>query len=281
MKNLGYYNGAFGPLEEMTVPMNDRAGYFGDGVYEATLARNGKIFALEDHLNRFYNSAALIRMTVPYTREELTDILYSMLGKMDDSEILVYWQLTRGTAIRNHVFPDASVKPNLWITMKPGKKADPDHVLKLVSTEDTRFLHCNIKTLNLLPNVMAAEKAHEAGCDECVFHRGDIVTECAHSNVSIIKDGIFKTHPTDHYILPGITRMHIIQICKDNGIPVDETPFTMAELMDADEIIVSSSTKFCSPACEMNGTPIGGKAPELVKLIQEKYMEKFENETAN
>ena len=159
MKNLGYYNGAFGPLEEMTVPMNDRAGYFGDGVYEATLARNGKIFALEDHLNRFYNSAALIRMTVPYTREELTDILYSMLGKMDDSEILVYWQLTRGTAIRNHVFPDASVKPNLWITMKPGKKADPDHVLKLVSTEDTRFLHCNIKTLNLLPNVMAAEKA--------------------------------------------------------------------------------------------------------------------------
>ena len=85
MKNLGYYNGAFGPLEEMTVPMNDRAGYFGDGVYEATLARNGKIFALEDHLNRFFNSAALIKMTVPYTREELTGILYSMLGRMDDS----------------------------------------------------------------------------------------------------------------------------------------------------------------------------------------------------
>ena len=97
--------------------------------------------------------------------------------------------------------------------------------------------------------------------------------------VSIIKDGVFKTHPTDHYILPGITRMHIIQICKDNGIIVDETPFTMAELMDADEIIVSSSTKFCSPVCEMNGTPIGGKAPELVDLIQKKYTEKFENET--
>ena len=128
-------------------------------------------------------------------------------------------------------------------------------------------------------NVMAAEKAESLGCGECVFHRGDIVTECAHSNVSIIKDGVFKTHPTDHYILPGITRMHIIQICKDNGIIVDETPFTMAELMDADEIIVSSSTKFCSPACEMNGTPIGGKAPELVDLIQKKYTEKFENET--
>lgn len=90
---------------------------------------------------------------------------------------------------------------------------------------------------------MAAEKAESMGCGECVFHRGDVVTECAHSNVSIIKDGIFKTHPTDHYILPGITRMHIIQICKDNGIPVDETPFTMAELMDADEIIVSQLHK--------------------------------------
>ena len=127
---------------------------------------------------------------------------------------------------------------------------------------------------------MAAEKAEELGCGECVFHRGDIVTECAHSNVSIIKDGIFKTHPTDHYILPGITRMHLVQICKDNEIPVDETPFTMQELMDADEVIVSSSTKFCAPACEMNGTPIGGKAPELIEILQREYLKKFENETA-
>ena len=263
MKTLGYYNGKFGPLEEMTVPMNDRACYFGDGVYEATLARNGKIFALKEHLDRFFNSAGLLRIEIPYTREELTAILYDMLAKMDDSDIFIYWQMTRGTGIRQHQFPEKGTKPNLWIFMKPGKPADSSKRLKLTDVEDTRFLHCNIKTLNLLVNVMAAEKAESMGCGECVFHRGDVVTECAHSNVSIIKDGIFKTHPTDHYI------------------PVDETPFTMAELMDADEIIVSSSTKFCSPACEMNGTPIGGKAPELVKLIQEKYMEKFENETAN
>ena len=262
MKTLGYYNGKFGPLEEMTVPMNDRACYFGDGVYEATLARNGKIFALKEHLDRFFNSAGLLRIEIPYTREELTAILYDMLAKMDDSDIFIYWQMTRGTGIRQHQFPEKGTKPNLWIFMKPGKPADSSKRLKLTDVEDTRFLHCNIKTLNLLVNVMAAEKAESMGCGECVFHRGDVVTECAHSNVSIIKDGIFKTHPTDHYILPGITRMHIIQICKDNGIPVDETPFTMADLMDADEIIVSSSTKFCSPACEMNGTPIGGKAPE-------------------
>lgn len=279
MKTLGYYNGNFGPLEEMTVPMNDRVCYFGDGVYEATLAKNGKIFALKEHLDRFFNSAGLLKIEIPYTKEDLASILYDMLAKMDDSEIFVYWQMTRGTGIRQHQFPAAGTKANLWIFMKPGKHGDSSKKLKLTSMEDTRFLHCNIKTLNLLPNVMAAEKAEAMGCDECVFHRGDVVTECAHSNVSIIKDGVFKTHPTDHFILPGITRMHIIQICKDNRIPVDETPFTMAELMDADEVIVSSSTKFCAPAYEMDGVPVGGKAPELVKLLQEKYLEKFENET--
>lgn len=279
MKTLGYYNGNFGPLEEMTVPMNDRVCYFGDGVYEATLAQNGKIFALKEHLDRLFNSAGLLNIEIPYTKEEVAQILNDMLAKMDDNEIFVYWQITRGTGMRQHQFPDKTVKPNFWIMMKPGKHGDMTKPLKLTTTEDTRFLHCNIKTLNLLPNVMAAEKAESLGCGECVFHRGDVVTECAHSNVSIIKDGVFKTHPTDHFILPGITRMHLIQICKDNKIPVDETPFTVEEMMDADEIIVSSSTKFCASTCEIDGKPVGGKAPELVQLLKEKYMEKFENET--
>ena len=107
MKTLGYYNGKFGPLEEMTVPMNDRACYFGDGVYEATLARNGKIFALKEHLDRFFNSAGLIKIDIPYTKDELAAILYDMLAKMDDKDIFIYWQMTRGTGIRQHQFPAA------------------------------------------------------------------------------------------------------------------------------------------------------------------------------
>lgn len=280
MKHLGYYNGNYGPLEEMTVPMNDRACWFGDGVYEATLARNGKIFALEDHLDRFYNSAGLMKITVPYTRQELTEILYSLLEKMDDTDIFVYWQLSRGTAMRNHIFPDASVKANLWVTMKPGSNADPDETLKLITQEDTRFLHCNIKTLNLIPNVMASQKAQEAGCGECVFHRGDIVTECSHSNISILKDGVFITHPTDHYILPGISRMHLIKNCKKLGIPVDERPFTLKELMEADELIVSSSSKLGLLATEVDGVPVGNKAQDLWKKLQNAYYEQFLRETS-
>ena len=169
---------------------------------------------------------------------------------------------------------------NIWIMIKPGGEFDLTKKLRLITVEDTRFLHCNIKTLNLLPNVMAAQKAAEAGCQEAVFHRGEIVTECAHSNVSIIKDGVFKTHPTDHYILPGITRKHLIQICKDNCIPVDETPFTLKELMDADEVIVSSASKLCKTAYEIDNTPVGGKAPEIIKVLQDAYWKKYLDETS-
>ena len=281
-KNVGYYNGEIGPLEEMKVPMGDRALYFGDGIYEAACVANRVPFALEDHLDRMYNSLRLLEIPFRMERDQVRAELQKVIEAAEEAPYhFLYWQVSRGVAPRGHAFPPAEVAPTLLAYVRPHRMKDLNQPYQLISLEDNRYKLCHIKTLNLIPSVLASQRAAERGCDEAVLHRGSRVTECAHSNVSIIKDGIFKTHPTDHYILPGITRMHIIQICKDNGIPVDETPFTMAELMDADEIIVSSSTKFCSPACEMNGTPIGGKAPELVKLIQEKYMEKFENETAN
>ena len=275
MKVLGYYNGVCGPLEEMTVPMNDRACYFGDGVYEAAMARNGVIFGLDEHMDRLFNSAGLLDIQIPYTKKELADILYELLGKMDDSEIFIYWQISRGTAMRKHEFPEAGVTANLWITMKPGSCKEPDSSLKLITVEDTRFFHCNIKTLNLLPNVMASQKAVAAGCDEVVVHPGDNVTEGAHTNVSKLKDGVFNTPPTPPFILPGITRMHLIQECKKLLIPVDETPFTLEELFDADEIIVSSTSKLCSAACELDGKPVGGKDTALLRKLQESYYKRY------
>ena len=274
MENLGYYNGNYGPLEEMMVPMNDRASYFGDGVYDATYSRNGVIFTLDEHIDRFYNSAGLLRIEIPYTKEELKAILNEMVQKVDYGENFVYWQATRGTGIRNHAFPTEG-KANIWITVKHAQVQDLSRRIKLITLEDTRFLHCNIKTLNLIPSVMAAQKTLEAGCDESVFHRGDRVTECAHSNVHIIKDGVFKTAPTDQYILPGIARAHLIKMCKANNIPVDETPFTVDELMDADEVIVSSAGSFCLVADEIDGKPVGGKAPEIISLLQRELVKEF------
>ncbi|MFT8349413.1 D-amino acid aminotransferase [Clostridium saccharoperbutylacetonicum] len=279
MENLGYYNGKFGLLEEMTVPMLDRVCYFGDGVYDATYSRNHKIFALDEHIERFYNSAGLLGIKIPYSKEQVKEILKEMVLKVDSGEQFVYWQITRGTGMRNHAFPGDEVPANLWIMLKPLNIKDMSKKLKLITLEDTRFLHCNIKTLNLLPSVIAAQKTEEAGCQEAVFHRGDRVTECAHSNVSIIKEGILKTAPTDNLILPGIARVHLIKMCKAFNIPVDETAFTLKELMEADEVIVTSSGQFCMATSEIDGKPVGGKAPELVKKLQAALLNEFLEET--
>lgn len=275
MKNLGYYNGKFGEIEEMSVPMNDRVCYFGDGVYDATYSRNYKIFALDEHIDRLYNSAALLKIEIAQTKEEMKAILNEMVAKMDTGENFVYWQVTRGTGKRNHVFPTDGSKANLWIAISPKDIVDVYKKIKLITMEDTRFLHCNIKTLNLIPSVMASQKAKEADCDETVLHRGERVTECAHSNVHIIRDGMFVTPPTDHLILPGIARAHLIKACKKLGIAVDETPFTMDDLMNADEVIVSSSGSLCLSAEIVDGKPVGGKAPELLKRIQDEVLREF------
>lgn len=279
MKELGYYNGKVGELSEMTVPMNDRAGFFGDGVYEAAVARNGIIFAERDHIDRFFRSAAKLRMELPYTKEELHEILQGLVDRMDPGDLFIYWQASRGTASRNHLFPGEDVKPNLWVTMSLKEVKKPGEPIQLITLEDTRFLHCDIKTLNLIPAVMASQAAAEAGCGEAVLHRGDRVTECAHSNVSILKDGVLVTAPTDNLILPGITRAHLIRICKDLGVPVREEPFTLNDLRSADEILVTSTTKFCAAADQLDGQPAGGKDPELARKLAEALYDEFRRET--
>lgn len=273
MKTLGYYNGAVGEIDELTIPMNDRASFFGDGVYDATYAHNHVIYCLDAHVDRFFRSMSLVRMTPPWTKEELKNLLRDLVGKVDSGDQFVYWQVTRGTAPRKHAFPDGPV--NLWVTLTPKRVEDTYRKLKLITVEDTRFLHCNIKTLNLLPNVLAAQRTAEAEADEAVFHRGETVTECAHSNIHILKDGVFITHPADCYILPGIARQNLMDVCARLGVPAEERPFTLAELVAADEVIVSSSGDFCMAASEVDGKPVGGKAPALLKSLQDQSVADF------
>lgn len=274
MKTLGYYDGFYDEIDRMTIPFDDRSHYYGDGVYDATCAGNHVIFNLDEHVERFYNSAALLRIEIPHTKEELKSLLKEMVEKVEAEEQFVYWQVTRGVGAREHTFPEGE-KARLWIMIRPSKIGDMSRELKLMTVEDTRFLHCNIKTLNLIPNVMASELGKEHGCDEIVFHRGDIVTECAHSNLHMLKEGTFFTHPADEYILPGIARAHLIRMCKNLGIPVTERPFTVQEMMEADEVIVSSSSNFCMRVREIDGKPVGGKSGEMLKKLQQRLMDEY------
>lgn len=275
MKYVGYYNGEIGALEEMKIPMLDRAVYFGDGCYDATTFANNNIFAADDHLDRFYNSCKLLEIPFEMSREELRAELQKCIDANEIDHGMLYWQCSRGTTYRGHQFPPASVKPNLMIFTVPCDLIPFDKTFRLISMEDTRFLHCNIKTLNLIPNCMAMQRAVEAGCDEVVFHRGDRVTEGAHSSLAIIRDGVFCTPPADELILPSITRKHFLELCGRLGIPSRVAPFTVDELLTADEIMILSTGSHCIAVCEVDGRPVGGKAPALLDRLQQAYQQEF------
>ena len=278
MKNIAYYNGKTGPIEEMMVPMNDRACYFGDGVYDATMAVNHVPMHFDDHIDRIYNSARLIDIEIPMPKEEMKQILQGLIDQVEGDSLFVYWQVTRGVGMRNHPYSGAATGPSLWAWVRPNGMRDVYGAYRCITMEDTRFLHCNIKTINLLPAVIANQRAVEAGCDETIFHRGNRVTECSHSNVHILKDGVLHTAPCDNLILPGIARKHILEICGEQGIPVVEAPFTVDELMAADEVFFSSSSAVTCRVREIDGKPVGMRDEATFAKIRDGYQRKIKEE---
>lgn len=277
MENLGYYNGKYGLIEEMQIPMLDRVCWFGDGIYDATYAHNHKIFDMDAHLNRFYNSAKLLDINMPIERAELEKLLNDLVQKVDSGDQFVYMQVTRGSGLRGHIYAE-DIKANLWITLTPSPVADTYKKINLITFEDKRFEYCNVKTLNLIPSCLAATAADRAGCEEAIFHRGDIVTECAHSNCSIFKDGKVITHPLTNHILPGTARLRLLAFAEKLGYGVEEREYTLDELMNADEIVVHSTGSFCLAAATVDGKPVGGKAPEMLKAIQDALVADFEEQ---
>lgn len=279
MENLGYYNGTYGPLETMTVPMNDRACYFGDGIFEVAYVRNYRIYSAEEHMDRLYESARELGIRIPLTKEEFLQLLSELVRKVDSHEQLLYWQVSRGTAMRAHA-PGEELCGNIWVTIRPKKLASTYEPMKLITVEDKRFYFCHMKTLNLLPTVLASQEAQRRGADEAIFHRSGRVTECAHSNISIIQeDGSVKTAPADHLILAGIARGHFLRTCREFGVPVYEEPYTVEELMRAREVIVTSSGTLCRPAVSVDGIPVGGCSPELLRRLQDALFRDFLQKT--
>ena len=164
MKDLGYYNGKYDEIEKMSIPMLDRVCWFGDGIYDATYSHNHKIFDLEAHLNRFYNSAKLLDINMPMERAELARLLKELVLKVDDGDQFVYMQVTRGSGLREHIYCHGEQStPNLWITLTPCKVSDTYKPIDVITYEDKRFEYCNVKTLNLIPSCLAATAANRAG----------------------------------------------------------------------------------------------------------------------
>ncbi len=278
MKRIGYFNGIIDDLDNMSIPLCDRSVFYGDAVYDAILVLDGKPFTLDMHLDRLYKSCELVKIEFNMSRDTLKSEIDRLLEHSSEPESMLYIQVTRGNAPRKHEFPNG-VKPNLIMFISPVALPDKDKQASLASTEDMRFEYCNIKTTNLMPNVFAAQKATSLGATEALMHRGERVTEAAHSSILIIKDGVLIMPPLDRFILPGITRAIIEGLCVENGIQTKTGIFTVSELMDADEIILCSTTKNVIFVYNVDGKPVGGKNQELAHRIQDLFLEKVYNET--
>ena len=273
MSSYAYYNGKFGKRDEITIPLNDRAIFFSDAVYDAAIGSYDRILWEEEHIDRFFSNAAKIGMNHSFTKHSFSQLLHEIGIKSMLKSYFIYFQISRALPTRVHSAKGSD--PTLLITVDEITISQNPEPLKLIIREDKRYDFCDIKTTNLLPNVLASTEADNKGFDEAVFVKKGVVTECAKSNISIIKRGRLITHPKCSKILPGITREHLLSICKEHSIPFLERPFTVDELLSADEILVTGTGKLCKKVSYIENKNVGGNDPTLSDFLCQKMYKEY------
>ncbi len=256
--DYAYYNGFFGKFSEINIPLSDRSVFFGDGVYDAAIGHDGKIFLEDAHINRFLCNIKKLGLPFFLSESELSKILHELIERSGFRDFFLYFQCTGNLPERLHA-PRDKTRSNLLATVKPYTLPSKEKEIHLVTFPDIRQGFCNIKTLNLLGSVLASEHAASMKCDEAVFVKGERVTECAHSNILIVSNEKLLTHPCDEKILPGITREKVLLSAKKRGIDVLERPFSLSELFSADDVIITSTSKLALRAKTLDGVEISKK----------------------
>lgn len=275
MSSYAYYNGVFGRKKDISIPLYDRSIFFGDAIYDAAIGSYDRILWEKEHIDRFLLNAKRIGIEHNYTVDFLSSLLREIAVKSMLDSYFLYFQMSR--TLPNRIHSAKGAEASLLITVDP-ITIDPDPApLNLIAESDKRFGYCHIKTTNLLPSVIASTKAEIDGCDEAVFVRGKYVTECTKSNISIIKQGRVITHPKNNRILPGITREHLLHICNELNISYSERPFSVNEMMNAEEVIVTSTTKLCRRVGKISGRIVGGKNEALATSIAKRMYSEYKN----
>jgi D-alanine transaminase len=277
MRPLGMVNGEIIDINTNVVPMEDRGHQFGDGVYEVTRVYNGKCFALKQHIDRMYRSLRELRIPAIYTFQEIAEFHERLIQESGVMEGGVYLQITRGIAPRAHNFPENTV-PHLTMSIRPigtstALAAVRENGAKVMMIPDERWLRCDIKSLNLLGNILGKQKAKEAGCFEAVMLRDGYVTEGTSSNFLIVRDGVLWSHPVNNLILKGVTRTLVVEkIAPELGIPVIEKAFDAEFAKGAAEAFLSGTTTEIAPVISIDGASVGtGQVGPITRKIQQAY----------
>ncbi len=273
-----YLNGKFMPLEEARIPALDRGFIFGDGVYEVIPVYSRRAFRLAEHLRRLQHSLDGIRLTNPHSDSDWTSVINELIARNPGEDQYLYLHVTRGAAKRDHAFPSPPVPPTLFMMSSP-LPAPPVDLLQsgvcAVMAADNRWLRCDIKSIALLPNVLLRQLAVDAGCAETILIRDDsFMTEGAASNIFVVKNGTLLAPPKDNLMLPGITYDVVLEIAAANAIPHQVRRIAKAEVLDADELLLTSSTKEVLAITRLDGNPVGAGMPgpmftRLHKLYQD------------
>jgi D-alanine transaminase len=258
-----YLNGQFLPLEEAKVSVLDRGFIYGDGVYELVPVYGRRPYRLRQHLARLQRSLDGIRLANPHTDTEWEAIIAGLIGRMTFADQGVYLQVTRGAAKRDHAFP-AGVAPTVFMMSNPLALPSREQIergVAVVTAADERWLHCDLKTISLLGNVLARQLAVDAGATETVLFRNGHLTEASASNVLLVRDGVIVAPPKDNQILPGITYDVAFELAREGGLPIEVRPVPKDEALAADEMWLSSSTKEVLAVTSLDGRPFGGGKP--------------------
>ncbi|RLL47778.1 D-amino-acid transaminase [Oceanobacillus piezotolerans] len=245
------------------IDIEDRGYQFGDGIYEVVGIYNGRAFLLDEHLERLQRSAKELKINIPYSVNRLKEQLLELVKINGLKEGVIYLQISRGVAERWHQFPVEEVAPVLVAYTKEEEtlKEEEDNGATAILTQDIRWLRCDIKTLNLLPNVLGKQKATEKQAVEAIFHRGDIITEASASNVFIVKGSVLYTHPANHFILNGITRRKVIDLCNELDLDVREETYSVSDLLSADEVFITATKLDIVPIIRIDEVLIGEGIP--------------------
>jgi D-alanine transaminase len=274
---LVYLNGELTPLSEAKIPVLDRGFIFGDGIYDVIPMYARKAFRGKQHLARLFRSLKSIGIPNPHTEEEWMALIDKVSRAHPADDQLIYIQVTRGVAKRGHAFPKEEVTPTVFIMTNPivlpGKEARENGVA-CVSMEDKRWLRCEIKSVSLLGNVLAAQHAAENNVVEAIQFRDGFLTEASASNVWIVKDGKLLAPPRDNLILEGIRYGFLEELCEEHGIPFEARRISREEVFAADEVILSSASKEVLPVISIDGKTIAdGKPGPVYRKLYAAYQE--------
>ncbi len=273
---LAFLNGQFLPRSAASVPVEDRGFGFGDGVYEVWRVVNGRVFEADRHLARLASGLAELRIAAPdLARAEVLSAVAERLlteSGLAEGEATLYVEITRGVAPRTHQFPASPVAPTVYATVNRFVPADDirSRGATCITVPDVRWLRCDIKTIQLLPNVMARQAAAERGALEAIMIRDGVVTEGSHTNVAAVLDGVIRTHPTNRLILPGVTRAIVLDLARSLGLNVNEQPIDERDLPRLDELFLVGTTTDVMPIIRLNDHAVGTGEPGPVatKLVR-------------